>query len=162
MGWYDVAQICLNGHVVNDAVQHSSQFNKKFCDRCGEKTITQCPGCSHNIEGEYHVEGVAVIGGGSSPAPAFCHNCGEAFPWTLAKQQAAIDLFREELMSQEEQEEFRNSVEQITRDSPQAQVASKRVRRLLGKVGKETASGIRDILVDIASETAKKLLFSGS
>ena len=39
--------------------------------------------------------------------------------------------------------------------------ASKFLIRLLGKLGKETASAIRDILVDIASEAAKKMLMPG-
>lgn len=159
MGWYDVAQVCLNGHVVNDSARRNPEFSKKFCKRCGEPTITQCPECNHDIQGDYHVEGVAVIGASTMPAPAFCHNCGQAFPWTVASQQAAIDLFIEESQSKDEQDEFRKSVEEITKDSPQAQVASKRITRLLGRVSTETASAIRDILVNLASETAKRFLF---
>lgn len=161
MGWHDVAQVCPNGHVANDATQRSPAFNKPHCDRCGEKTITACENCNAPIRGEYHVEGVVAVGFEYHP-PAFCHNCGHPFPWTARKQQAAIDLFFEENPIKEEREEFRSSVEQITKDSPQAQVASKRLSRLLGKIGQQTASAIRDILVDVASETAKKILFPGS
>jgi hypothetical protein len=52
-------------------------------------------------------------------------------------------------------------MQQVSKDTSQAQVASKRINRLLGKIGKETASAIRDILVDIASEAAKKMLMPG-
>jgi hypothetical protein len=162
MGWHDVAQICMNGHVINDSVKRSPQFNRRFCHQCGEKTITQCPGCGNSIEGEYHVESVLAVSGGPSPPPAFCHSCGTPFPWTTAKQRAAINLFLEEGTSQEEQHEFQQSIEEITKDSPQAQVASKRVGRLLKKVGRETASAIRDILVEIASESAKRIMFPPS
>jgi len=162
MGWYDVAQVCMNGHVVNDTAQRNPEFNKQYCDRCGEKTITACLNCNTAVQGDYHCEGVTVIGTCPTPAPAFCHNCGNPFPWTTAKQLAAIELFLEEDQSKEDQDVFRQSVEQIAKDTPQAQVASKRIGKLLGKISKETASAIRDILVDVASETAKKLLFPGT
>jgi hypothetical protein len=156
--WYDVAQVCPNGHVVNWATIESPTHNKKYCEKCGEPTLSSCPSCHMSIRGEYHVPRVISMGSYDLPPPAFCHNCGKAFPWTERKQQAAIDLFIEETQDQEEQREFRESVEQITKDTPQANVASKRIMRLLGKVGKGTASAIRDILVNLASEGAKKIL----
>ena len=36
---HDVAQICLNGHVINDASRKYSESNKDYCPRCGEPTI---------------------------------------------------------------------------------------------------------------------------
>jgi hypothetical protein len=54
--------------------------------------------------------------------------------------------------------EFRESVDQIAKDTPQAQVASLRVVRLLGKLGAGAGQAIRDILVDLASESAKRHL----
>ena len=158
MGQHDVAQVCPNGHVANDSSQRHPEFNKEYCDRCGEKTITTCPECNSPIQGDYHAEGVISIGGEFDP-PAFCQHCGHAFPWTERKQQAAIELFIEDNQSEEDQQQFRESVDQITKDTPQAQVASKRIVRLLGTIGKQSASAIRDILVDIASEAAKKMIF---
>jgi hypothetical protein len=74
------------------------------------------------------------------------------------RKQAAIDLFNEESEDEQDRKAFQESIEQITKDTPQAQVASKRLSRLLTKVGKGTASAIRDILVDVASGAAKKIL----
>lgn len=156
---YDTGQICLNGHVATDMAASNPQHQQPFCDKCGEATIKSCPKCQTAIRGHYHVPG--VIGFFEYTPPSFCFNCGAAFPWTERKQQAAIELFIEESQDQEQQEEFRVSVEQIVKDTPQAQVASKRINRLLGKIGKESASAIRDILVDVASEAAKKILFPG-
>jgi hypothetical protein len=48
--WYDVAQICLNGHVINDSVKKYPQHNKKFCDKCGVATINNCPNCNTEIQ----------------------------------------------------------------------------------------------------------------
>ena len=94
--------------------------------------------------------------------PGFCYKCGTEFPWTERKKIAAIELFIEETQDQDEQREFRESVEQIVRDTPQAQVAGRRINRLLEKVGKSTASVIRDLLVDVVGEAVKKLIVPGS
>ncbi len=87
-----------------------------------------------------------------------CEHCGEAYPWTERTQQAAFDLFIEESMDEKERQEFKESVEQITKDTPQAQVAWRRIAKHLGKMGKGAAQAIRDILVDVASETVKKTM----
>jgi len=55
--WYDVAQVCLNGHLVNAKTKDSPQHNKDFCTKCGNETITKCPECNQDIPGDYHVEG---------------------------------------------------------------------------------------------------------
>ncbi len=156
---YDTAQICPNGHVTNKMAASSPEFCQPFCAKCGEATITSCPSCKASIRGIYHSPG--VIGFFNYSRPAFCFKCGSPFPWTERKQLAAIELFIEETMNETDRAEFRESVAQIARDTPQAQLASRRINRLLGKIGKETASAIRDILVDIASEAVKKLLMPG-
>ncbi len=53
-GWYDTAQICINGHVINSMSKSHPEHNKKFCDKCGEPTITNCPKCNAPIRGHYH------------------------------------------------------------------------------------------------------------
>jgi hypothetical protein len=89
--WYDTAQVCLNGHAVNDMVRAAPQLNKDFCTECGAPTITACQNCKAPIQGEYHVPGVFGFGAAYSP-PSFCHKCGAAYPWTEAKLQAAREL----------------------------------------------------------------------
>lgn len=118
----------------------------------------KCPKCGRSIRGTYHVPGVVSFNSRFTP-PSFCHNCGSAFPWTERKQLAAIELFIEETQDQDAQREFRESVEQVAKDTPQAQVASRRITRLLGKIGSHTGMMILDILKGIASEAAKKALF---
>ena len=58
-GYYDVAQICLNGHVITDIAHRAPQPD------------------------------VICLSGSSPKAPAFCHNCGKSYPWTQAKLAAA-------------------------------------------------------------------------
>jgi len=54
-GWYDTAQICTNGHVINSMARSEPKHNKKFCDKCGAKTIMNCPNCNSPIRGDYHI-----------------------------------------------------------------------------------------------------------
>ena len=53
-GWYDTAQICMNGHVINSMSISHPEHNKKFCDKCGAPTTTNCPKCNTPIKGHYH------------------------------------------------------------------------------------------------------------
>ncbi|MFY0064892.1 DUF2321 domain-containing protein, partial [Acinetobacter baumannii] len=44
--------ICLNGHLVNDSVISSPEFNKKHCRECGAATTSLCPKCQKPIQGD--------------------------------------------------------------------------------------------------------------
>jgi hypothetical protein len=155
---YDVAEICLNGHVVTEMAASYPQHRKPFCPDCGSATITACPSCEANIQGYYHVTG--VIGGyRKRPAPAFCHNCGEPYPWTAARLKAAKELAHEaEGLDEEERELLASSLDDLVADTPRTQLAASRFKRLLTKMGQGGAGAMRDIVVDIASETAKKAM----
>lgn len=155
--WYDVAQICLNGHVINDSVKKYPQFNKKFCDKCGAATITNCPNCNAEIQGEYHMEGSLTL----SPytAPAFCPDCGKPYPWTETKIQAAHDLAQELGISDDEKKILTQSIDEMVKDTPKTTLAAIRFKKILSKTSKPIGAAFRDILIDIVSETAKKLLW---
>ncbi|MGC8979310.1 DUF2321 domain-containing protein [Caldisericum sp.] len=156
--WYDVAQICLNGHVINDCVKRFPNHNKKFCDKCGALTITNCPNCGTEIQGRYHIEGVMDFTGYT--APAFCPNCGKPYPWTEAKIQAAHDLVQElENISDDEKKILTQSIDEIIKDTPETTLAVTRFKKILLKTKKPIIDAFRNILVDIVSETAKKLLW---
>lgn len=156
-GW-EIAQICLNGHVTNSTTIQYPQHSQQHCDKCGEPTITQCPACNTPIRGEYQYANVVALT--HYQAPSYCFNCGKAFPWTDAKMQAAIELMTEEGgLKGEEIPQFQQSVQDIVRDTPRTQIGASRFKRFLAKAGKETASAVRDIMVDIVSETAKKVIW---
>jgi hypothetical protein len=152
---YDIAQICFNEHVINSATRQMPEYSKPFCDKCGEKTIAECPACNKSIQGYYW--------GGCSlhdVAPQHCIYCGQAFPWTQRKIEAAIELFVEESQAQgEEAEEFKRDVSDIVKDTPRVPVAASRFKRAMKKVGDPVGNAIRDIIVDIASESAKKIIW---
>ncbi|UPU37491.1 DUF2321 domain-containing protein [Geomonas paludis] len=156
MEGYDVAQVCPNGHVSNEMSVAYPDFNRDFCESCGEKTITTCPSCKKPIRGGLH----GVFTTAEFTPPAFCRNCGQPFPWTQRGIQAAIDLATiVGGLQGEDAAQFGTSIQEVARDTAQAQVAAHRVKGLLGKVATTTASAIRDVMVDIVSETAKKIIW---
>ena len=174
--WYDTAQICISGHVANWMSKSHPENNKKFCDKCGAQTIINCPKCNAPIRGYYHETHGAyeeidtMVNEISNPPPetildyskprGFCPDCGKAYPWTEAKLKAAKELSDElDNLSAEERDLLKKSLDDIVRDTPQTTAAATRFKKIVSKAGKVAANGLRDIIVDIASETAKKVIW---
>ncbi len=155
--YHEVAQVCLNGHIITDRYDSSPQLRKNFCSICGAKTIHQCPNCGENIQGDYIVPHVVL--GGLSSTPAYCHNCGAAFPWTERRLEAVRQLALETEELGEEKEELVNSLPDLVSDTPGTPMAAKRWKKALEKLGGHSASALKEMIVQVASETAKKLLF---
>lgn len=155
-GW-DVAQICENGHVINAHAQSSPQYSQKHCARCGRPTLTACPGCSTAIRGKYNHP--SVQDWTAMPAPAYCHNCGQPYPWTSERLATACAIVQEEEgLDGESKRVFEENVQDLVSDQPRTQLAAQRVRKVLAKLAKPVATTVRGILVEIASETAKKII----
>lgn len=157
MNDYDIAQICINGHVITSALNKFPQFGKDFCDQCGVSTIKECQYCHSHIQGLYHGGGLSL-----SPflPPSFCYNCGKPYPWIEAKLNAAKELSDEiSGLSESEREILKKSLDDIVVDTPQTSVSALRFKKLAAKAGVEAANALRNILIDIASETAKKLIW---
>ncbi|MBU3205580.1 DUF2321 domain-containing protein [Clostridium algidicarnis] len=158
MGKYNTAQVCLNGHVITCSYETSLELRQPHCDKCGYDTIIDCPSCLSKIRGHYDVE--YGLPDSMKSAPAYCYNCGKPYPWTEAYIEATKELLKlEENISKEDFEYFSNNMDSIISDTPKTKVVATKFKIFLNKASKEVSSGIRDILVDIASEAAKKTLF---
>lgn len=159
MGTYRVAQICPNGHVVTEAANQYPECREAFCSKCGEATIIKCSNCSASIRGN-HADEYGITCLTEYERPAFCHNCGKAFPWTERMIASAVELVEVGAnLSHEELQQFRSDLTELTKDSPKTQISSLRFKKIMDKVGKPIASGVRDIVVDVLSETAKKAIW---
>ncbi len=177
-GWYDTAQICANGHVINWMSISKPEYNRGFCDKCGAPTITNCQYCDAKIMSYYHagrftlekhdkrmreimdrIPNAALDYNTALTLPIFCSNCGKPYPWTEAKLKAAQE-FSDEIdnLSPEEREMLKKSFDDIIRDTPQTTVAATRFKRLVAKAGKTAAAGLWYIIRDLVSETAKKII----
>jgi hypothetical protein len=157
IGGYCTAQICQNGHVIVTGMETSPDLKADYCKDCGAGTTTKCPACGTPIRGRYDVEG--FIGLTEYTAPSFCHACGAAYPWTAAKLEAARELADElDGLTADERESLKGTLDDLVKDTPRTQIASTRFKRLMSKVGQSGASAMRDIIVDVLSEGAKKMI----
>ncbi|CAI3643315.1 DUF2321 domain-containing protein [Clostridium neonatale] len=160
MGYYKTAQICENGHVISSNYSASSNLHQDYCDKCGAKTITECPDCHAKIHGRYQSDGILTLYNEEMPTPSFCYNCGTPYPWTKSALEATQELLAlESDLSPDELEYLNSNMSSILVDTPKTKVVATKFKIALGKVGSVTASAIRDIIVDIASESAKKIIF---
>jgi hypothetical protein len=156
--YYDVAQICENGHVINSMARGYPNSNQDYCDKCGAPTLMACPSCQTAIRGDYHVPG--VISFSDYRVPSFCYKCGEPFPWTAAALRAAEELAEElEGLTDDERESLKKSLNELVRETPNTRVAETRFKRIMKKVGKDGYESMRSILTDIVSETVRKTIF---
>lgn len=158
MGWYDVAQICIKGHVINDSFKQFPEHNKKFCNKCGSSTITKCQKCKAEIQGAFHEEDTYDVG---YTAPGFCHNCGAAYPWTEAKLKAAHEFAQSLGLAKEDKKALEESIDDIVITTATTAASANKFKTILSKTGKTTLETGREILTDILSETAKKIIFGG-
>ena len=159
MGTYDTAQVCRNGHAINDRAGRSPQHNQPFCDKCGAPTLTACESCQTPIRGDY-ISDVVFGGGFAYVPPAYCLNCGQPYPWMGAALDAARDLADElDGLSAEERESLKGTLDDLVRDSARTPVASLRFKKLVAKTGKEGAGMLKDVLVGVVSEAARKAIW---
>ncbi len=162
--YYDTAKICINGHVITDSLQIDTQIDQKFCDKCGSSLITKCPNCNANIRGKKHIRDVTSITNSRvfplTKPDKFCYNCGKPYPWLESKIKAAQELAHEiENLSEEEINILTDSINDIVVDTPKTQVSASRFIKILSKTGKGVINAFRDLLIDVASETAKKIIW---
>lgn len=156
---YDMAQICEQGHIITMFGESRKSNTKKFCTDCGAPTITECSNCHETIRGYHHVANSRVIASVPDEAPAFCHNCGKAYPWTENKMRAATALIEEaEGLSDSEKEALTKSLPDLVRDVPATEVAVLRFKKYLPKAGTAVYNAFKSVAVSIVTEEVKKKL----
>jgi len=156
MSKFYTAQICKNGHVITAYADEYTYYCENFCSKCGAETIQTCPNCNHPIKGKI----ADVFNTSQYVQPLYCHSCGSPFPWTKDRIDATQELIELELdLTDLQKQDLANNIYSLVSDSPRTQVAAVKFKSILSKVGKSTASAAKDILVDIISETAKKIIW---
>lgn len=153
---YDTALICTNGHIINDSFMSLPDFNAAFCSRCGAAGIHQCIECSTDIRGRYFSSKVFVS---TYTAPDYCHNCGKPYPWTRDRIETAKEFLQELDELGDDREKLANSLPDLISDTPRTTLAAERWRKALAKVGEHVGVALRELIVEIASESAKKIMF---
>ncbi|MDQ6809187.1 MAG: DUF2321 domain-containing protein [Verrucomicrobiota bacterium] len=159
--FYDTAQVCLNGHLITCNYHLHPVHRQQCCQTCGESTTIRCTNCAAEIRGSYEVPGVAWMGA-PSPPPNFCHNCGESYPWTKRRLEAAKELAEEfDNLDETEINKLKGALDDLVRETPKSEAAGLRFKKLMAKAGKESFGAMKKVLVDVVSETVKKSIFGG-
>jgi hypothetical protein len=153
-GWWDIAQVCTNGHLVNQRVIEERDHCQPFCDRCGTATVMACRRCRAPIRGEYHAPGIYCVN--PIAVPAYCLGCGAAYPWTERRIRAAKEVADEiEHLKPQERELLKRSIDDLLVDTPRTELAVVRFKRLLAKAGEDTNIALREILVLVVSDAVR-------
>lgn len=156
-GWWDIGQICLNGHTVNQQVIAERDHCQAFCGTCGKATIVACRHCGEPIRGVYHLTGSYVVE--TMPVLAYCLHCGRAYPWTDRRIQAAKELAREiDRLKPAERELLSHSIEDLLAETPRTHLAVTRFKRLVAKAGPDAGSALQEMLVNVVSEAVRRAL----
>lgn len=149
----DIAQICLDGHIINPCVNTFPKYNKKFCDKCGKEVIDECTHC------EVKIQGNPFIRNRNNIAPAFCHKCGEPYPWTETKNKVTEELIQElEEISEDDKMILTKNINDIIIETPETNLAVIKIKKIFKKYGEPVRKILYKAFIDIASETTKKLI----
>jgi hypothetical protein len=153
--WYDVMQVCMNGHQITAFANSEPLGREDFCQECGKKTIDACQSCKALIRGYLHIPGIVDCSG--VPVPKHCIKCGKAFPWTETALAAAKE-YTDELdeLSPEEKTVLKGTFDELTTDTAWTPLAANRFKKLMGKIGPVAGSVLQKIIETVATEAAKK------
>jgi hypothetical protein len=154
---FDKAQVCRRGHRGTLYALTQPITVKKFCTDCGAPMVDACEHCGAHLRGVRHIPGVLST---HAPAtPSFCYECGKPYPWTEERLSAAREFALElEGLSSDEREQLSKSLDDIVADTPRTSLAVVRMKKMVAKVAKPVGEAFYKLVVDISSETAKKML----
>lgn len=126
--------------------------------------MTACEACHSDIRGPLVYANGAMLAANPHTTdpwrvPLFCEHCGKVFPWTHRALVAAREIVAgEQALTAQDKASFEVDVSDVIRDVPRTRAAAIRIRGLLAKVPSAVGSALRDIVVDVASEAAKKII----
>jgi hypothetical protein len=154
---YLSAEVCLNGHLTTGMLENEPLAAARFCQRCGAETIQQCPKCGELIRGNFERDG--RVAHRHSVPPRHCHNCGAAFPWTAEKLAAAKEHAAElDGLDEAEKTRLQGAIDDLAVGGPRTELAASRFKSLMGKAGQAVGSGLYKIVLDVATEAAKRAI----
>lgn len=159
-----IAQICLNGHVLT-SMSNDSLIAEPFCSKCGASIINKCQDCNTPIKGSRRVSSVIEDPPYHYPSiiyhkPSFCFKCSHTFSWTTRIKDAANELINfSENLSLTEKDDLKNSISDLLIESPETNLSTIKFKTYVAKAGTEIGKGLKDILIDLVSETVKKSIW---
>jgi hypothetical protein len=156
--YVDTAQYCRNGHEITQRAATQPKQIEDFCSICGAATIAKCEKCEAPIRGFNHMR----VGGYATPRPNHCYKCGAQFPWVAEQLAAGREMIEfVDGLSDDEREGLKRSLEDIVAEGPRTQLGVLKFKAGISKLQKGARDVLYKVAVDVASETAKKMLTGG-
>lgn len=153
---YNNATICLNGHIISKY----EALSQKHCTKCGAETYSYCSKCNSPIHGLYDTPGVCIVGKRPLALPYYCYECGAPYPWTEKILQNAVELLSlDNDLDKASKMLIKNAIPELIVDTPTTPVAIAKYQKGISSAGQILKDSLRQLLVDVISETAKKILF---
>lgn len=153
---YNNATICLNGHVLS---KYKENF-QKHCSQCGKETYSFCSECHAPIRGVTRVEGAVILGDRPYTIPYYCYECGAPYPWTKKILADAVELVSlDDGLDEDSKELIKNAIPDLLIDTPSTPVAAAKYQKGISKAGQIIKDSMYQLLVDVLSDSAKKLLY---
>ena len=151
---YGTALVCVDGHTATAFLEQHPEVLSEYCTVCGARTLVKCPKCEEPIRG-YH----PMFSLSDDEAAAYCHACGEPYPWTEARLKAANDLAAmDESLSGPELDALRENFPFLGSDNPRMELAAVQVGRILAKAEPAVRRGLLAIAESFATSKAAELL----
>ena len=157
---YYTQEVCMNGHQIwSDSDRDSDPKPNQYCEDCGKRIICTCQKCNKPIDGEIFESDMLPIEINPS-VPNFCRHCGEPYPWTVSIMDSTIELLNlDSSLSNKQIASVEKSIPDLLVDTPRTKDAAVKFKQILSGTGSIVKDGLRELLVDVVSETAKKMLF---
>jgi len=154
MCYYDTAQICTNGHLINASIEKGPEDSQNFCSECGAETITQCPNCHSQLRGYYNSDFITL-----TKVEHYCFNCGQPYPWTSSAIEATQLIIQEDdLLDEIQKSSLIESLPDVVSKTQKTKLAVVRFQKALKTAGSFTAEGLKQFAIDFGCELAKKSL----
>lgn len=155
MGYYSAACICLNGHMVT--ANATSGDASPRCPDCGDRTISACAGCSTEIRGIFHSDLGFITR--DPPVKSYCHNCGDAYPWTSRKTEGVMELANAiEELTETERDSLRDLLPNLIEETPRTPAAGFKVLAIIQRAGPAARSLLKEAVASIAVDAGKKAM----
>ena len=153
MANYYTGFICNNGHVRSSY----GECSETFCPECGSEVIHQCPSCNTLIRGINNDEYSYLY---KYKRPNYCFECSKPLPWTEKILENSVELLSlDTQLDSGTKALIKNALPDLLVETPTTNVAIAKYQTYMCGASKIVKDGMRNLLVDVLSETVKKSLF---
>jgi len=156
-----LVQFCTNGHdltvrdqsyghranrdfILGTQADWEKRNRQPYCTKCGAPTLSVCETCKTRIR--------------DGRRPSYCGQCGKPFPWTETALEAAKAYADELNLTFDEKSALQVTMNDLTADTPRTELAAHRFKKVLSKIGPVAGEALKSIIVNFATEAAKKLI----